>query len=81
MSKAIEAFLANPSDTTQLQELKRASSLVEAPKIEDLVRYEQLVRLQKGKSDKNSINSANRDIKLYKSFRKLIKIEIIFLKN
>jgi REP element-mobilizing transposase RayT len=42
-TEAIEAFLTNPVDTTQLQELKKASSLVEAsnidikPKIEDLV--------------------------------------------
>ena len=43
--KAIEAFLAQPIDTTQLQELKKASSLVEAPNIDTKPDIDQLKRM------------------------------------
>ena len=43
--KAIEAFLAAPVDTTQLQELKTASSLVEAPNIDTKPKEEDLVKV------------------------------------
>jgi hypothetical protein len=42
-AEAIEDFLTNPVDTTQLQELKRASSLVEAPNIDIKPKIEDLV--------------------------------------
>ena len=45
--KAIEAFLASPIDMTQLQELKTASSLVEAPNIDDKPKIEELKKLFK----------------------------------
>ncbi len=52
--ESIEAFLTNPVDTAQLQELKRASSLVEAPnsdtkpKVEDLViMFEKITEIKK----------------------------------
>ena len=41
-TEAIEAFLANPVDTAQLQELKTASSLVEAPNIDNKPKAEDL---------------------------------------
>ena len=44
-TEAIEAFLNNPVDTTQLQELKRASSLVEAPNIDTKPKEEDLVKI------------------------------------
>ena len=43
--KAIEAFLTVPVDTVQLQELKKASSLVEAPNIDAKPDMEQLKRM------------------------------------
>jgi len=43
--KAIEAFLTAPVDTTQLQELKTASSLVEAPIIDTQPKEEDLVKV------------------------------------
>ena len=42
--EAIEAFLTQPVDTTQLQELKKASSLVEAPNIDTKPDIDQLKR-------------------------------------
>ena len=52
--ESIEAFLTNPVDASQLQELKRASSLVEAPngdtkpKVEDLViMFEKITEIKK----------------------------------
>ena len=42
-TEAIEAFLTNPVDTAQLQELKTASSLVEAPNIDSKPKIEDLV--------------------------------------
>ncbi len=44
-TEAIEAFLNNPVDTTQLQELKKASSLVEAPNIDRKPKEEDLVKM------------------------------------
>ena len=44
-TEAIEAFLANPIDTTQLQELKKASSLVEAPNIDTKPKIEDLTMM------------------------------------
>ena len=41
-AKAIEAFLSSPIDTTQLQELKTASSLVEAPNVDNKPKIEDL---------------------------------------
>jgi len=46
-SKAIEAFLTSPIDMTQLQELKTASSLVEAPNIDKRPKIEELKKLFK----------------------------------
>ncbi|MDD2451131.1 MAG: transposase [Sulfurovum sp.] len=53
-AEAIEAFLTNPVDTAQLQELKTASSLVEAPnsdtkpKVEDLHNmFEKITEIKK----------------------------------
>ena len=43
--ESIEAFLTNPVDRSQLQELKRASSLVEAPNIDTKPKIEDLVML------------------------------------
>jgi len=43
--EAIEAFLSNPVDTGQLQELKKASSLVEAPNIDNIPKEEKLEEL------------------------------------
>lgn len=40
--EAIEAFLTNPVDSTQLQELKTASSLVEAPNVDNRPKEEDL---------------------------------------
>ena len=40
--EAIEVFLTNPIDSTQLQELKKASSLVEAPNIDNRPKEEDL---------------------------------------
>ena len=42
--EAIEAFLTQPVDTTQLQELKTASSLVEAPNIDVQPDMDQLIK-------------------------------------
>jgi len=41
--EAIEAFLTSPVDTQQLQELKTASSLVEAPNLDNRPKQEDLV--------------------------------------
>ncbi|PHS38160.1 MAG: hypothetical protein COB07_09010 [Sulfurovum sp.] len=48
---AIEAFLTNPVDSTQLQELRRASSLVEAPNIDCKPKEEDLKKLFKNIAD------------------------------
>ena len=44
-TEAIEVFLTNPVDTSQLQELKRASSLVEAPNIDTKPKIEDLAMM------------------------------------
>ncbi len=45
--EAIEAFLANPVDIAQLQELKKASSLVEAPNVDSKPNVEDLIEIFK----------------------------------
>jgi len=47
----IEAFLTSPVDTTQLQELKTASSLVEAPNIDTKPKIEEVEKLFKNITD------------------------------
>jgi len=44
-TEAIESFLANPVDSAQLQELKTASSLVEAPNNDNKPKEEELMKL------------------------------------
>lgn len=50
-SEAIEAFLTNPVDTSQLQELKRTSSLVEAPNVDNKPKEENLQKIFEGITD------------------------------
>jgi len=50
--EAIKAFLAATVDTTQLQELKTASSLVEAPNIDTRTKIEEVEKLIKHITDK-----------------------------
>ena len=57
--EAIEAFLTQPVDTTQLQELKKASSLVEAPNIDH---KPDMQRLQKMFEDITDIKQRNQQI-------------------
>ena len=49
--EAIEAFLTNPIDGTQLQELKRASLLVEAPNSNNSLDIEKLESMFRGITD------------------------------
>ena len=49
--EAIEAFLTAPVDTQQLQELKTASSLVEAPNLDNKPKVEDLVTIFKNIKD------------------------------
>ncbi len=58
-TKAIEAFLSNLVDTGQLQELKRASSLVEAPNVDNKPKVE---RLQALFEDITDIKERNKQI-------------------
>jgi len=44
-SEAIEAFLTNPVDSSQLQELRKASSLLEAPNVDKKPKEEDLKKL------------------------------------
>jgi len=44
-AEAIEAFLTNPVDGSQLQELRKASSLVEAPNIDKRLDMQKLVKM------------------------------------
>ena len=53
---AIEAFLTTPVDTTQLQELKTASSLVEAPNIDNKPKEEDLVKMFEDTTEKKKRN-------------------------
>ncbi len=57
--KAIEAFLSQPVDMTQLQELKKASSLVEAPNIDH---KPDMPKLQKMFADITDIKKRNKQI-------------------
>ena len=57
--EAIEAFLTQPVDTTQLQELKKASSLVEAPNIDH---KPDIQKLQKMFADIPDIKKRNKQI-------------------
>jgi len=50
-TKAIEAFLTNAVDSTQLQELKKASSLVEAPNVDKKPDIQKLKRFFKDITD------------------------------
>ncbi len=62
--EAIEAFLTNPVAMTQLQELKKASSLVEAPNI---VKKPDIEKLKKQLSQTKNIKKRNTQIaKAYK---------------
>jgi len=54
--EAIKAFLAATVDTTQLQELKTASSLVEAPNIDTKPKIEDLEKLFQNITDKKERN-------------------------
>jgi REP element-mobilizing transposase RayT len=54
--EAIEAFLTTSVDTTQLQELKTASLLVEAPNIDTKPKVEEVERLFKNITDKKERN-------------------------
>ena len=55
--EAIEIFLTSPVDTQQLQELKSASSLVEAPNIDKTPKQELLAKMFKNIKDINKRNS------------------------
>jgi FixJ family two-component response regulator len=63
--KAIEAFLTSPIDMTQLQELKTASSLVEAPNIDNKPKIEELKKLFK-----NTQNLQERNKTILKAIEK-----------
>ena len=55
--EAIEAFLTQPVDMTQLQELKKASSLVEAPYIDNKPDIQKLQRMFENITDKKERNT------------------------
>ncbi len=57
--EAIEAFLTQPVDTAQLQELKKASSLIEAPNIDNKPNMQ---KLQKMLEDITDIKKRNKQI-------------------
>ena len=54
--EAIEAFLTQPVDMAQLQELKKASSLVEAPMIDSKPDIEKLQKMFENITDKKERN-------------------------
>jgi REP element-mobilizing transposase RayT len=62
--EAIEAFLTSPVDTQLLQELKTASSLVEAPNLDKRPKEEDLVAIFKNIKDIKKRNSTI--VKVYK---------------
>ena len=62
--EAIEAFLTSPVNRQQLQELKTASSLVEAPNIDNKPKVEDLVTIFKGIDEIKERNTAI--VKAYK---------------
>jgi len=57
--EAIEAFLTNPVDSSQLRELKKASSLIEAPNIDKRPKIEDCQKLFENITD---IKERNRQI-------------------
>ena len=57
--EAIEAFLTQPADTTQLQELQKASSLIEAPNIDN---KPDMQKLQKMFADITDVKKRNKQI-------------------
>ncbi|HFQ62239.1 MAG TPA: helix-turn-helix domain-containing protein, partial [Epsilonproteobacteria bacterium] len=63
-AEAIEAFLTAPVDGQQLQELKTASSLVEAPNLDNTPKEEDLVKMFKKIKDIKKRNSTI--VKAYK---------------
>ena len=63
-AEAIEAFLTSPVDGQQLQELKTASSLVEAPNLDNTPKEEDLVKIFKKIKDIKKRNSTI--VKAYK---------------
>ena len=50
-TEAIEAFLTNPVDSSQLQELRKASSLVEAPNVDNRSKIDDLKALLENKTN------------------------------
>ena len=54
--EAIKSFLTQPVDTTQLQELKKASSLVETPNIDTKLDINQLKRMLEKSKEKQERN-------------------------
>ena len=62
--EAIEAFLTAPVESVQLQELKTASSLVEAPNLDNTPKEEDLVKIFKKIKDIKKRNSTI--VKAYK---------------
>ena len=62
--EAIEAFLTSPTDNTQLQELRKASSLVEASNIDKRPKIEDCQKLFKNISDTKTRNKTI--VKAYK---------------
>jgi len=63
-TEAIEAFLTSPVDTTQLQELKTASSLVEAPNLDNRPKEEDLATIFQNINDIKKRNITI--VKMYK---------------
>jgi len=55
---AIKAFLTSPIDNTQLQELKKASSLIEAPNIDKRPKIEDCQKLFENINDIKERNEA-----------------------
>ena len=64
-TEAIEAFLTNSVDTVKLQELKTASSLVEAPNVDKKPKVEDLQDIFK-----NSIDIKERNTQIVKAYKK-----------
>ncbi|MGC9352086.1 MAG: transposase [Sulfurovum sp.] len=62
--EAIEAFLTQPVDSTQLQELKRASSLVEVANVDTKPTEEDLEAMFK-----NIVDTKERNIRIVKAYR------------
>ena len=74
-TEAIEAFLTNPVDSSQLQELRKASSLVEAPHVDKRPRQEDLQKLFKNITDiKERNKKILESIKIGYSQHKIAKV-------